>query len=303
MMQKIFLVTLFLGGLLTGGFFILNSYIYNEKQADTVADFKDATYIIQGTRVTLVGGTSVVPQAPGSSAARTVRYFGNDVRYDFDKDGRDDIAFLLTEEGGGSGTFYYLVAALNTERGYEGGEAMFIGDRIAPQTTEVDARGIVTVNYADRMDGESFAIPPSVGKSMRAYFDVASRSFGEVVQDFEGEADPTRMTLTMKPWTWVSASYNDEREVVPKKPAAFVLTFRDDGTFSASTDCNGVGGTYTAKDGVLTMGDMMSTLMFCEGSDEGEFTSILTNVSGYHFTAKGELVLSQKFDSGTALFR
>ena len=48
---------------------------------------------------------------------------------------------------------------------------------------------------------------------------------------------------------------------------------------------------------------MMSTLMFCEGSQEEEFTHILTNTSGYLFTSRGELILELKFDSGTVTFR
>jgi len=44
---------------------------------------------------------------------------------------------LLTQETGGSGIFYYVAFALNTENGYAGGRTVLLGDRIAPQTTEL----------------------------------------------------------------------------------------------------------------------------------------------------------------------
>ncbi|KND48892.1 MAG: hypothetical protein AB200_00495 [Parcubacteria bacterium C7867-005] len=125
-----------------------------------------------------------------------------------------------------------------------------------------------------------------------------------VVEDFEGEADPSRMTLTMKTWNWISALYNDERAVKPKQAGKFTLTFKNDGTFSATTDCNGVGGKYTTKPGSqIAFSEMMSTKMYCEGSDEVEFNQLLTNTSGYHFTSKGELILDLKYDSGSVVFR
>jgi hypothetical protein len=48
---------------------------------------------------------------------------------------------------------------------------------------------------------------------------------------------------------------------------------------------------------------MMSTLMFCEGSQEGEFTAALGETVGYHFTGKGELILELKDKKGTVTLR
>jgi heat shock protein HslJ len=299
-LAAIVLVLLFL----VGGFYAFNAYIYQEKQGDgPVQDPKDATYVISGEAITLSGGVAEQPSAPGSASKTITRYFGNEVKVDLDQDMREDTVFLLTQETGGSGTFYYVVAALNKETGYEGSQALFLGDRIAPQTTEKGTGNMIIVNYADRAPGESLATAPSVGKSMRLLFDATTMQFGEVVQDFEGEADPSRMTLGMKTWVWISALYNDEREVLPKKKDAFTLTFGTDGRFSAKTDCNQVGGTYAASGGQLTFGDMFSTKMFCEGSQEEEFTKMLSTVSGFHFTSKGELILDLKYDSGSVIFR
>lgn len=47
---------------------------------------------------------------------------------------------------------------------------------------------------------------------------------------------------------------------------------------------------------------MISTKMFCEGSQETVFAELITNSSGYHFSNKGELILDLKFDSGSVIF-
>lgn len=147
------------------------------------ADYKSATYLIDGEKITL--------------ASEGIKYFGNEVRHDLNGDGREDVAFLLTRQTGGSGTFFYIVAALNVPNGYAGSEAFFLGDRIAPQTTEIDegltARGtkrqnVIVVNYADRLPNEPFTAKPSVGKSVWLKLDPATLQFGEVAQNFEGES-------------------------------------------------------------------------------------------------------------------
>lgn len=285
------------------GFFALNSFIYNEKQATVGKDEKNTEYIIAGKRIQLVDGVYEEEAAPGSASKISTQYFGNGLTTDLNADGKDDQVFLLTQDTGGSGTFFYVVGAVKLDRGYVGSEALFIGDRIAPQSTNLDANGNVVINYADRAPGEDFSVSPSVGKSLVLKFDPVAMQFGEVVQNFEGEANPDVMTLDMKKWQWVSALYEDGRTITPKKPDAFTLTFTKDGRFSASTDCNGVGGEYTTKDDVIAFDKMMSTLMFCEGSQEAEFSELLTNTTGYSFSSKGELLLHLKFDSGTVVFK
>jgi heat shock protein HslJ len=263
----------------------------------------DGTYTINGEKVTLVNGESVVEAAPGSASKITTRYFGNDVKYDFDKDGREDSVFIVTQDGGGSGTFYYVVARLNTINGPQGSYGLLLGDRIAPQSTLMGKGSIVVVNYADRKAGEDFTVEPSVGKSIWVLLDLNSMQFGEVAQNFEGEADPGRMTLNMKKWNWVNTLYSDDKIVKPATLNKFTLTFKDDKTFSASTDCNGVGGEYTVNGNKIAFTKMMSTQMFCEGSQEKDFTKMLTETDSYLFTSKGELVLNLKFDSGSVFFK
>lgn len=175
-----------------GGFFVLNTYIYNEKQAEGAASYKDAAYYIDGTLVQLVGGEAHTDAAPGSAAKVVTRYFGNELEVDLNEDGRKDVVFLLTQNTGGSGTFYYAVAALNTPRGYVGSDAYLLGDRVAPQTTELSQnprhKNVVVVNYADRAPGEPMTAQHSVGKSAYIKLDTNTMQWGIVVPNFEGES-------------------------------------------------------------------------------------------------------------------
>lgn len=178
-MNKKILIAIIVVLLLVGGFYLLNDYIYTEKQGETgfQKGYKDTTYTIEEEQVTLVNGEAIVDVAPGSATKITTRVFGNEAEGDLNGDGVSDIAFLLTQDTGGSGTFYYVVAALKTDAGYQGTNAVFLGDRIAPQSTEVRG-GEVIVNYADRKLGEALTVSPSVGISK--YFKVMGTTLVEV---------------------------------------------------------------------------------------------------------------------------
>jgi hypothetical protein len=86
-------------------------------------------------------------------------------------DGIDDTAVLLTYDPGGSGTFYYIAAAIKMEKGYKGTNAILLGDRIAPQETHLE-NDLIASNYADRAPWEPFSIQPSIGKTKYLRFEV-----------------------------------------------------------------------------------------------------------------------------------
>lgn len=144
-------------------------YLYSAPTAGgerpSATDPKNATYEIQEKDVTLTDGNSIVEDTPTSKTITA--YFGNEARGDLDADGDEDVAFILIQNGGGSGTFVYVVAALKDGEGYRGTNGLLLGDRVAPQTTEIKD-GKVVVNYADRKPDEPMAVRPSVGITLRA---------------------------------------------------------------------------------------------------------------------------------------
>lgn len=133
----------------------------------TVFDGKNSTFTIDGISTTLIHGISVASAAPGSASKITTRYFGNEATGDLNGDGLRDTAFLVTQDMGGSGLFYYVVVALQTASGYTTTNAFLVGDRIAPQSTEIhtDSQELY-VNFAERKAGEPMSTPPSIGATL-----------------------------------------------------------------------------------------------------------------------------------------
>jgi hypothetical protein len=137
---------------------------------DAAFDPLNATYSIEGQAVALVNGKAETDAAPGSVAKIDTSIFDAAVTGDLDSDGRLDAAVILVQDLGGSGTFYSAAAAMNTEHGTQGTNAILLGDRIAPQTVEIK-NGQIIVNYTDRKPGEPMTAAPSVGVSKSLSYD------------------------------------------------------------------------------------------------------------------------------------
>lgn len=168
-------------------------YVENGEQINS----HDGTYIIDGQKIILMNGISEIEAAPGSASKIVTKYFGNDLKHDINDDSIVDDIFIVTQETGGSGVFYYVVALVSTSNGLAGSDGILLGDRITPQTINIDEgkttngtirKNVIVVNYVDRAHGESFDIAPSVGKSIWLKLDPKTMQFGEVAQNFEGEA-------------------------------------------------------------------------------------------------------------------
>lgn len=122
----------------------------------------DATYLIDGQNVTLVAGKAQSSVAPGSASMLQTSVFGQPSYGDLNGDGTLDAVMFVTQEGGGSGTFFYAVVALDIDGRYEGLGSVSLGDRIAPQSILIKNQTAM-VNYAERKEGEPMTAAPSVG--------------------------------------------------------------------------------------------------------------------------------------------
>jgi hypothetical protein len=130
----------------------------------TAFDPKNATYTIEGQPITLVNGKAESKLAAISVSKVITSYFGNEAVGDLNGDGTPDRAYLITQSTGGSGLFYYAVVALKKNDGYIITNAFLVGDRIAPQSTEINVSAKeLHVNFAERKVGEPVTTPPSVG--------------------------------------------------------------------------------------------------------------------------------------------
>ncbi len=138
------------------------SAIYVANNEQFFFEERNSTFQIDGNTINLINGKSITDSKSGA----TYRYFGNSARGDLNGDKIPDLAFLVTGQTSGSGLFYYVVIAIQENSGYRSIGTAYLGDRIAPQTTEIKS-GRLTVNYADRKPNEPFTSQPSVGKSAR----------------------------------------------------------------------------------------------------------------------------------------
>jgi heat shock protein HslJ len=151
---------------------------------------------------------------------------------------------------------------------------------------------------------EETLVDPSTFPKTRDVIDLAEeQGEAEMAHDFEGEADPDRITLGMKTWTWIKTEYNNDTAKEPVEKDAFNLTFSD-GRVQGTTDCNSFNGAYKVDARTIHFDDKVAmTRMFCPDSQETEFVAMLLEVDSFFFTSPGRLILEIKLDSGTMQFR
>lgn len=123
-------------------------------------DPSGATFSFDGEAVALVDGKGESTDAFLGLVSTTElldeRAFG-----DLNGDSKDDVLVLLSQSGGGSGTFVYAAAFVSGPVGYKGSNAVFLGDRIEPTSISL-SNGVATVTYLDRKEDEPFTAEPTV---------------------------------------------------------------------------------------------------------------------------------------------
>ena len=130
-------------------------------------DASSATFIFEDEPVRLSGGKSEVKDEIGFVTETELleqKAFG-----DLNKDGKSDSVVLLAQSAGGSGVFVYVAAYVSGPVSYKGTNAVFLGDRIAPQSLSV-SNGVATVKYLDRNSDEPFSAEPTVSTSKQFVF-------------------------------------------------------------------------------------------------------------------------------------
>lgn len=126
---------------------------------------KNATYRIEGAEVALVDGVSEVEAAPGSATKITTQTTDFMAEGDLQQGtgATLDGAVVLTQDPGGSGTFYYVGATIQQPDGtyFATLDTHNLGDRIAIKEIKIDER-IIYVTYLTRTDDEPMSAKPTV---------------------------------------------------------------------------------------------------------------------------------------------
>jgi hypothetical protein len=119
----------------------------------------NTSYFLENAWIKLENGRAAWQTAPGSASDTRVELWGDAVHGDVTFDGDTDALIFLLYEGGGSGTFFYLAAALSEKGQYRGTNAIWLGDRIGPPAARV-RNGVITVEYLDRRPDEPMTAAP-----------------------------------------------------------------------------------------------------------------------------------------------
>ena len=137
----------------------------------------NASYYLENNWVTLENGRAEWQAAPGSASKSRVALLGDIVHGDINYDGEKDALIFFIYDGGGSGTFLYLAAALAEKGQYRGTNAVWLGDRVGPPSAKV-RNGLIVIEYLDRRHDEPMSAAPNLPKTR--FFMLQSSSLLEV---------------------------------------------------------------------------------------------------------------------------
>jgi hypothetical protein len=124
----------------------------------------NASYWIEGAWTPLTKGRAENTAMPGSAIKTRTSIAGGPRYGDLDGDGACDAAIVIVHDHGGSGTFYYIAAALNRGGRCRGTNAVLLGDRIALRDPAKIGDGVITVRYRGRQAQEPMTAAPSVDR-------------------------------------------------------------------------------------------------------------------------------------------
>ncbi|MEX2010394.1 MAG: hypothetical protein WD874_01155 [Parcubacteria group bacterium] len=80
---------------------------------------------------------------------------------DLNNDSKEDAAIIIGESSGLSAIPLYVAAYVSGPIRYNGSNAIFLGDRILPESIDIN-NGVITVTYLDRAEDEPLAAEPTV---------------------------------------------------------------------------------------------------------------------------------------------
>ncbi|MFO0704220.1 MAG: META domain-containing protein [Patescibacteria group bacterium] len=108
--------------------------------------------------------------------------------------------------------------------------------------------------------------------------------------------------LTNGKWTWVETKMG-EGKVTKNDKKEFTLSFAKDGGLQVGSDCNSGSGKYTLPSpGKISLDQIATTTMFCDGSKESDYFMQLGKVEGM-MLRDNKLYLQLKDDAGYMSFK
>ncbi len=118
-------------------------------------DIANATFVFEGEEIKFKNGES-------NTQTTETSLIGEVVYADINGDSKNDAVSLAIQSGGGSGLFVYLLAYVSGNVEYKSTEAVFIADRISPQSLKVNSDGDILLSYLDRGPSEPMSAEPTI---------------------------------------------------------------------------------------------------------------------------------------------
>ena len=170
-MKKFLILVVILA--IVGGYFYYKNLKPGEIAPDTVSDnnFKpdpsSATFTFDDGKITLSNGRNTLEE--GGEVVLETFLLQQRATGDINADKKDDTVILLAQSGGASGVFIYVAAYISGPVSYKGTNAVFVGDRISPESLSIK-NGVITLKYLDRRPDEPFSAEPTVETSKQFVF-------------------------------------------------------------------------------------------------------------------------------------
>jgi len=154
---------------------------------------KNATITAPGTdeEIVLINGEGSIEIEPGAASRKNVMLLDH-AYATWQKGNRTDIATLLKENSGGSGTFYHLAIFDVQDNIFTKKSEVFLGDRIQVDNMRIDeieddsdAEYRITVQTLDREKDDTLSSPPTIERIR--IFDVSNQELQEAEDDEDSD--------------------------------------------------------------------------------------------------------------------
>ncbi len=271
----------------------------NPLAPDALANMAYSSELATDGVALLENGIYTESVAPDSASVIEIQLLPAPIAYGT-LDEQDSAAVLLAENGGGSGTFVNLAVVQAPEGTPVNVANAPLGDRVQVQSLAI-ADNQITVEMLTQGPDDPMCCPTQRTTQVYELQDGTLVLVNETIGS--AAAGSSESALAGTTWVWSETQMNDGALKTPATEGVFTLTFGEDGTAGATTDCNTFSGSYTEDGSSLTIDLPVATLMACpDGNQEQEFVADVTSINSYIFTEEGNLALLLPFDSGSMIF-
>lgn len=112
--------------------------------------------------------------------------------------------------------------------------------------------------------------------------DIPSEEEPLVEGQIKDEGDRESPQELLWTWQWIETTYSGVEKVRSENPQTFQITFQADETFTATTDCNAVSGSFEIYDSQIVFGPFAMTKRACSGETQQDlFVGALSEVDMY----------------------